>query len=207
LFGGGVAGLLWYLNNTLSTKFVSQLSRNEAIFGPLAAIPVFMVGLYFFWMLLLFGAQVAYTYQNRFSLLVFRQTDRVHQAGRELVALRIMLEAARAFATAGTAPTTALLSQRLEVPGELIGRLTRILLQARLLVEAGQAETGFLPARPLEAITVAQVLDAMRRGVGGGLPTRAGPEREVVERQLSEVLGAERAAGNRTLAELVRGVA
>lgn len=202
--GGLTAGFLWYLNNTLSSQFVSQVTRDKAIYGPVAVIPVFMVGLYFFWMLLLFGAQTAYTFQNRRSYLAMRQVNRVHQDGRELVAVRIMVAVAEAFLAGRAAPSIAALADRLEVPGQLISQITGTLLKTKLLVEVSQGETGYFPSRPPESMKVADVLHAMRRGVGSRMPTRRDGGRESVERELTAVAVAEETAGARTLAELAR---
>lgn len=204
LLGGLTAGILWHINNTLSVLTVSRVIRDSKILGAaLAPLPVFMVGLYFFWLLLLFGAQVAYVYQNRHTYLALRQSGRVHQQGRELVALRIMIEAARAFREGSIAPSAAVLSERLEVPGELLNQVVITLLKTRLLVEASAGETGLMPARPLESIRVADILAAMRRGVGHGLPTRKDPVRVQVESEISRVVDAEDQAGSKTLAEFV----
>jgi membrane protein len=202
LAGGVTAGILWYLNNTLSTKFVSQLTRNQAIYGSLAAVPVFMVGLYFFWMLLLFGAQVAYTFQNRRSYLAARQTDRVNQEGREFAALRVMIECARDFVSGAPAPSVGVLAERLAVPNDLVARISTILLQTRLLVEVNGPEIGLAPGRPPHQIRVADVVSAMRRGVGSGLAVHSDPLWARAERELAAVGAAELAAGGRTLAEL-----
>lgn len=202
--GGLTAGILWHLNNTLGVVLVSgAVSRDQKIFAGFAVLPVFMVGLYFFWMLLLFGAQVAYTYQNRASYLAARQVDRVHQEGREFVALRVMIEVARAFARGTNAPTNAALAEVVEVPSALVGQILRVLQKARLIIEVNQGDTGFAPARPLEAICVADVLQAMRRAVGSRPATRADAQRVVAEAELARVNEAERRAGERSLAELI----
>ena len=203
VFGGFVAALLWYLNNTVSTRFVSRLTRDGAIYGSLAAVPVLMVGLYFFWMLLLFGAQVAYNFQNRRSFLAARESDRVNQDGRELVALRLMLECAGCFSRGAAPPTVPQLSERLEVPSHLVHQIIRVLSATGLLVETAHPEPGFVPGRPLDQIKVADVLGSMRRGLGSRLPTRADPARLVAERELQRVLGAENQAGSEALARLV----
>jgi membrane protein len=203
LMGGLTAAVLWYLLNQVSFLFVSQVNRSSQIFGKLVPIPVFMAGLYFSWLLFLFGSQVACAYQTRGSHRSLRQSDRVHQDGRELVALRVMVEVGRAFAEGREGPSTALLAERLEVPVELVGRIATVLLATRLVVEANGVETGLAPARPLERIRVAEVLAAMRRGLGDRLPTREGEARAKVEGVLGEVAEAEMRAGSRTLADLV----
>lgn len=203
LVGGLVAGVLWYLNNELGVRFVTEATRNRAIYNSLAAVPVFMVGLYFFWMLLLFGAQVAYTFQNRHSYLAARRVDRVHQAGREFVALRILIETARDFVRGAPPPSLGVLAERLEVPGQLVSQTLAVLCKTRLVVEVNGGESGYLPGRPLESIRVADVLDALRRGVGSQFPTRTDDGRATAEEVLAEVAEAEQKAGARTLAELV----
>lgn len=204
LVGGGVAGGLWHLNNTLSVLFVSG---NSSIYKGLAAVPVFMVGLYLFWLLLLLGAQVAYTFQNRQQHAALREVNRVHQAGRERVALRIMAEATRAFLAGETPPSIGQLVDRIEVPGALVARILHTLQRTRLLVEVTgttEAEIGYAPARPVDQITVASVLEALRRGEGNTLPTRNDEGKVVVEGALERVTEAERQAGGRSLMELVR---
>ncbi|MGE3311692.1 MAG: YhjD/YihY/BrkB family envelope integrity protein [Limisphaerales bacterium] len=203
LLGGLTTGVLWHLNNTMSVLFVSRISRDSKVFGVLAPLPVFMVGLYFFWLLLLFGSQVAYVYQNRRTQLALRLTETVHQEGREFVALRVMIEAARAFRAAEDLPSVPQLAERLEVPGELLNKVVATLLSTRLLVEATAGDAGLLPARPLESIRVADILAAMRRGVGQRLPTRRDDAREVAESEIARVTEAESREGARTLADLV----
>ncbi|MBX3747450.1 MAG: YihY/virulence factor BrkB family protein [Verrucomicrobiae bacterium] len=206
LVGGLVAGVLWYLNNELGVRFVTEATRNRAIYNSLAAVPVFMVGLYFFWMLLLFGAQVAYTFQNRHSYLAARRVDRVHQAGREFVALRILIETARDFVRGAPPPSLGVLAERLEVPGQLVSQTLAVLRRTRLLVEVNGGEPAYVPGRPLETIRVADVLEAMRRGLGSQFPTRSDEGRKIAEGVLADVTEAEQEAGGRTLAELVEGI-
>ena len=67
--GGIVGGSLWHLNNVFGFLYVSRVVSNSQIYGKLGLVPVFMVGLYFSWVILLFGAQVAYAWQNRHSYL------------------------------------------------------------------------------------------------------------------------------------------
>ncbi len=203
LLGGLTAGILWHLNNTMSVLFVSRISRDSKVFGVLAPLPVFMVGLYFFWLLLLFGSQVAYVYQNRRTQLALRLMETVHQEGREFVALRVMIETARAFRAAEDLPSVPQLAERLEVPGELLNKVVATLLKTRLLVEATAGDSGLLPARPLDSIRVADILGAMRRGVGQRLPTRKDGARELAEGEIARVAEAEGREGARTLADLV----
>jgi len=79
---GGVGGrLLFYLNNLLSVVYVSRVVSNSKIYGSLGLVPVFMIGLYAPWLILLFGAQVAYAYQNRTAYFEEKQVETINQRG------------------------------------------------------------------------------------------------------------------------------
>ena len=79
LVGGAVASLPWSLNNSLSSLYHSKVLTYNAIYGSLGALPIFLVGVYLTWLIVLFGAQVAYVYQNRKAYLQERVAGRVHQ--------------------------------------------------------------------------------------------------------------------------------
>ena len=203
--GGLVGGTLWHLNNIFSVLYVSRVVTNSKIYGSLGMIPVFMVGLYFSWMILLFGAQVAYAWQNRDAYVQARVTESASQHDREFLALRIMTLVGQHF-YAGTQPPTAVeLSHVLAVPGKLVSLTAHALLQAQLLVEVLGTETRYAPARPIEKISVHDVFHAMRFGTGPALAMHDGPDREVVSIECERVEAAEReAAVKTTVASLVK---
>jgi membrane protein len=164
--GGVVAGLLWYFNNVLGVVFVSRVTSNNAIYGSIGMIPVLMIGLYFGWMILLFGAQVAYAWQNRAAYLAEKRTETVNQRGRELAALRVMAVTGRAFQEGRPPPGINQLSATLGLPSKLVSQVLRVLIQSRLIVETQDSESGYTPARPLRQITAHDVLHALRVGNG-----------------------------------------
>jgi len=111
LYGGIVGGCLWLLNSILNALNLSKVASMSAIYGPLGIIPIFLIGLYFSWLIVLFGAQVAYAAQNRSVYLQEKKAESVHQQGREFVALRIMTLVGRAFLR-GEPPRPAMTSPR-----------------------------------------------------------------------------------------------
>ena len=72
-------------------------ARYDALFGGFAALPLLFVWIYLFWAIVLFGAEVAFAYDN---LPLYRREVRGRAASpaeREAIGLRIALEVARAF--------------------------------------------------------------------------------------------------------------
>lgn len=202
--GGIVGGCLWQFNNLISVLYVSRVVTNSKIYGSLGMVPVFMIGLYFSWMILLFGAQVAYAYQNRRTYFQERQVEAVHQLGREFVAVRLMARIAQNFQHGEKPSTTGELSQALAVPSKLTGQLLRALVQARLLAETANSDTGYTPARPLNQITFHDILQALRVGQGQELATFDDAARELVRGELARVRSAEEDAAKTVTLEAVR---
>jgi membrane protein len=172
LAGGVVAGSLWHLNNVFGFLYVSRVVTNSKIYGSIGLVPVFMLGLYFSWVILLFGAQVAYAFQNRSAYLQNRLADNVNQRGREFVALRLMTCLGQRFQNHLRPATILQLSAELGIPSPLTQSVLRILCGKRLVTEVAGAETAFVPARPLETINAYDILLAMRTGNGQELPLR-----------------------------------
>ena len=180
--GGAVAGTLWHLNNVFGYLFVSRVFTNSTIYGNLCLLPVFMAGIYLSGVILLFGVQVAYAYQNRAAYLQDRLADNINQRGREFVALRLMTSLGQRFQNGLRPATVFQLSTELGIPSRLTQSVLRTLAHTQLVTEVAGAETAFVPARPLENITAYDILLALRTGVGQELPLRE-------EAALSEIYG------------------
>ena len=191
-FGGAVAGTLWHLNNVFGFLYVSRVVTNSKIYGSIGLVPVFMMGIYFSWVILLFGAQVAYAFQNRSAYLQTRLADNVNQRGREFVALRLMTSLGQRFQNGLRPATIFQLSAELGIPSPLTQSVLRTLAHTRLVTEVTGAETAFVPARPLETINAYDILLAMRTGTGQDLPQREEPELAEIYGEFARIEKAER---------------
>jgi membrane protein len=206
LLGGLVGGCLWQLNNLFNVLYVSRVVSYSHIYGSLAAIPLFLIGLYFSWLIVLFGAQVAYAIQNRRAYLDEKLAEGVNQRGREFVGLRIMTALADHFQRGHRPPGLHQLAAGLGVPSRLVGQIIQSLQQARLVVEALDREPGYLPARPPEQITAHQVLQALRSGQGIEPSTREDRLRGAVRTEWDRIQQAEASAASAvTLRDLAGG--
>jgi membrane protein len=170
LVGGFCAGVAWHFYTQLSFLLAQRAFSANAFYGNLFLIVLVMGGLYIVWLILLFGVQIAYAYQNRVAYLQDRLADNINQRGREFVALRLMTCLGQRFQQ-GLRPATVLqLSTELGVPSRLTQSVLRTLTQKELVLESAGAEAGFAPARPLDGINAYDILVAMRTGAGQELP-------------------------------------
>ncbi|HUC85820.1 MAG TPA: YhjD/YihY/BrkB family envelope integrity protein [Candidatus Acidoferrales bacterium] len=207
LVGGLVGGTLWHLNNSFGFLYVSRVVTNSKIYGSLGLVPVFMAGLYLSWVILLFGAQVAYAFQNRKSYLQDKLAENVNQRGREFIALRLMTSIAHRFQNGQPPPTVQDLSSELAIPTRLAQQVLQPLLAARLVTEISGAENSYCPARPLEAINAHHILRSMRSGNGDETVTSDEPVRAEVLGEFARIEAAEREAASQiSLLSLVQRV-
>jgi membrane protein len=196
MVGGIVGGTLWHLNGVFGFLYVSRVVSNSKIYGSLGLVPVFMVGLYFSWLILLFGAQVAYAFQNRRVYLQDKLVENVNQRGREFIALRLMTCIGKRFHHGEPPVTLQDISIELGIPTRLAQHVMQPLLAARIVVEIGGNEPGYTPARPLDAINAHDILHALRAGGGQMLPMRNEPGRAKVLGEFARIEEAEQQAAS-----------
>src|SRR5437667_9661479 len=192
LVGGVVAGVLWVANGSFNALFASRVVSASKIYGSLSAIPIFLFGLYLSWTILLFGAQVAYAYQNRRAYVQEKQAESVNQRGREFIALRLMTLVGQKFHRGEKPPSAGEIAEALEVSSRLISHILQPLLQCKLLVEVATPEAAYCPARPLERITFEDILHALRAGQGQEPATREEPTRALARGAFDEIQQAAR---------------
>jgi membrane protein len=190
--GGLVGGLLWQVNNAFGFLYVSRVVTNSKLYGGLGLVPVFMAGLYLSWLILLFGAQVAYAFQNRSLYLQERLAENVNQRGREFVALRLMTCIGQRFQRGMPPATLHEMSAELGIPSRLVQQVLQTLLAAHLVIEISGVETAYTPARPLDSINAHHILMAMRATQGQELVTRSEPVREEVYGEFARIQEAEK---------------
>jgi membrane protein len=80
IFGGIVGGTLYQFAQWGYVNYQIGVSKYNAIYGALSQLPLLMVWIYVGWLILLFGAEIAFAHQN---LEKYTTEKRVLSAGRE----------------------------------------------------------------------------------------------------------------------------
>jgi membrane protein len=183
--------------------YASRVVTYSKIYGGLGLVPVFMAGLYLSWLILLFGAQVAYAFQNRASYFQQKLVENVNQRGKEFIALRLMTLIGQRFQHGEPPVTLQQMSAEIGIPSKLVQQILQPLLAARIVTEIAGAEAAFTPARPLDDINAHHILRAIRVQ-GQETATRDEPARAEVLGEFAKIEEAERDAASRiTLSALV----
>ena len=161
LMGGLVAAILWVSAGWGFAGFVVSSAKYTAIYSSFAILLLFLLWFYVGWVVVLFGAEVAFAHQHLHTYQGGRKASLASVAEREQLALRIMLLVGQQF-LAGKPPRTAdELAKRLNAPVRLVTELLHILAEKRLLIAVSDGQV-YLPARDLEGIGIKDILDTLR---------------------------------------------
>ncbi len=161
LLGGLVGAVLWETVGWGFAAFVTASTKYYAIYSGFAILLLFLLWIYYGWMILFFGAQVAFVHQNFRIFERERQPHGVSEAAREGLALRVMALIAQSFYFQKPGWTAAELALQLQVPHSLMDQILAALRDGNLMVEAGKDQRLF-PARDLERIEIREIIDCVR---------------------------------------------
>lgn len=163
-WGAFVGALLVQIARPGFGLYVNNAIRYEKIYGSLGAIPIFLLWLWLLWVLVLFGAEVAFTVQN-IGLLRFR--ERLHRLSGLFIdrylAVRIMMYVAREFWRNGRPMTVDKLADILQMPPEEAADAADRLVKLDLLTPVGEEQDQFHPAHDLSRLTLMDVLSITDR--------------------------------------------
>ncbi|MCG5534854.1 YhjD/YihY/BrkB family envelope integrity protein [Ectothiorhodospira mobilis] len=164
--GGGVAAaLLWQTTGWGFAALMAGSTRYDAIYSGFAIMIMLLFWLYLNWLILLVGSQVAHFLQNPQRLRAPRPAAADLPTGvRERLALAVMVCVARRFAEGAHPPREDDLVRALGQPPEAIHAVLGPLGEGGLVVPAGTAAGGYLPARDPGRIPLLEVLESVRRG-------------------------------------------
>jgi membrane protein len=205
LLGGMVAAALFTGLQHLYVRFNVGVTSSNALYGGLAALPLFLAWVYVSWVIVLLGAEIAAALENVAKLRRARRGAEPTPAAREAFGLAIAVRLARSF-DSGSPPVSAdQLSEDLRLSirsaREILGDLERVGVATRAAVQ--ERDDAFQLGRSADRIPVQAVLEALRGGRGGPLPADASGA--ALSRTLAEIdRRAAEAVADLTLEDLAR---
>lgn len=165
LLGGAFGGILWQLLQWGYVTFQVGVTRNNAIYGTMAALPVFMLWVYISWVIVLLGLEVTFAIQNFRTIRQEFRGDKLSTEGREAAALAILLSSAAVFIKGDKPLTVEDLSLRLNLSHRFTSQSLSFLVRCGFLNEVAQGKedlSAYQPAMDVGSLPLQQVLQRMR---------------------------------------------
>jgi membrane protein len=161
LLGGVLAGTLYQVVQWVYIKFQVGLSTYGAIYGSLAALPLFLVWLQTSWLVVLLGAEISFAEQNVDTYEFEPDFHRVSNHFKQVLALRLTQLCVQRFQANERPRTAEELSGFLEIPIRLVRHVLSELTEAGVLSEVVTEEEktpAYQPARAIDTLTAAEVI-------------------------------------------------
>ena len=188
LVGGIVGGIAWQTAGWAFAVFIVSSNNYAAIYSGFAILVLFMIWLYLSWLVLLFGASVAFYTQHPEYLYLRSGEPRLSNRMRERLGLSVMELVARSFLSGQSAPSQEHITRQLRVPAHVLTAVIEALEQRGLLVVAGEDTPIYLPARDPGRIALADVLESVRTaGEDGFLSPTVLPAAQSVDALLAHL--------------------
>jgi membrane protein len=200
--GALVGGVIWVGLGAVFTRIAVYSTQTAAIYAGFAIVLLFLVWLHVSWLVMLLGGQLSFYVQHPEHLRTGHGEIPTTSALRERIGLGAMYLLGQRFVAGGERWKVSDLADEMDVPASVLDRALS-LLEDRGLVLTAEDDT-VAPARDLDRITLAEILDAIRHETPN--PRRPAPRSlppaDTAARLADEALRA--SAAQTTLRDLLR---
>jgi membrane protein len=169
LIAGVIAGSIFQIAQWIYITFQVGAAKYNAIYGSFAALPLFLAWLQLSWLIVLYGAELSFAYQNVDTYEFEPDARQASHRFRTLLSLQIAHYLIKKFAAGETSPTNRQISGDLGIPIRLVNEILFDLVESGIVCETQterQKVQGFQPARDISNLTIQNTIDAMEsRGI------------------------------------------
>ena len=163
LIGGVIAGVLWKFTGWGFATFIASSSKYAAIYSSFAFMILLLIWMYLSWLVLLVGSQIAYFVQHPKYMTLHRVEFILSNRLRERLALQIMYMVGYNHFHGKLPWTLDGIVEHLDLPGEPVLRMIRVLVDAGYLAEIINDSTPvYLPVHDIGTIRLVDLLADIR---------------------------------------------
>ena len=166
LTGGFVTALLFIGWLWICAALQVGVANYGKIYGSFAVVPILLAWVYASWGIVLFGAEVAFAVQNCSSYRMEQGARKANMDAKIIMALSIILEAARALSGKGSVFEVTRYADRKRIPIRFINEVIEELLQSGLLAELSEKSGKYVLLKAPDLVKVRDVVNVvMHSGV------------------------------------------
>lgn len=163
LIGGVIAGVIWKITGWGFAAFIASSSKYAAIYSSFAIMILLLIWMYLSWLILLVGSQIAYFVQHPRYMTLHREPVMLSNRIREQLALQLMYLVGYNHFHDKPAWSLDQLIEYLDLPGEPLHRVMRVLVDDGYLIEVVRDDAlVYLPLHDIETIRLVDVITNVR---------------------------------------------
>lgn len=170
---GFIAAVLFELLSWAYVKFQIGANSLNAIYGGFAALPLFLIWVQYSWYVVLFGAELAYSYENVDHYELEEDIQGLSLHYRKGIALLIANLVAKRFYDSAPSLTAKEISENLDLPIRLTKMMLNDFVETGVFVEVKTDVDNVIVYHPgvtESKFTVKFVIDALEKKGGNSLP-------------------------------------
>ncbi len=173
ILAGVVSGSLFQIVQTMYISGQISMTQADKIYGSFAALPLFLIWLQVSWLIVLFGAELAFAHQNVDTYEFEPDCLNVSHSYKLLLSLLLTEMMIRNFCKGKGAYSAEDISHKLEVPIRLVRQVLFELVESGVVTKQMQESSKdvlYQPAVDVDLLTVKYVKDALENTGSAGLP-------------------------------------
>jgi membrane protein len=193
--GALISGTAWEGMKTIYFWYNTHILTNYKFYGSLGTIPIFLLWVYLSWIIILFGAEVAFAAQHVNTYKREIEQTRLSAADRDRLALVVCVEIIRPFTRGEAPPSGEEVAGALNTPVRQVHEILYELSKQgilRAVTIPDRKDQGYLPARDPGVMTARDVVAAVRTfGDPATLPVSPEAARiyQLIDRAEGDALG------------------
>ncbi len=160
--GGLFAAFMWKAMGFLFSALISSSASYVAIYAAFATLILFMIWIYLGWLVVLLGASISFYVQHPQHILMGYSRMTLSNRMREALSLSMMVLLTRSFYNNNNDWDAVKFSHHLNVPVSTVLDVMATLESLDFVTKTIDHNSTYLPAIPLDRMTVAAFLNAVR---------------------------------------------
>lgn len=187
---GIIAGTSFQIFQWAYVLLQGYMTSYNAVYGTLAAIPLFFIWLQTSWQILLFGAELSFAYQNIERFEMERQAENMSYNERRKVLLATMMTIIRHFVEQKKPVDSETISSELNMPLRMVRDVIFDLENAGMVIavknDTDDKVNKYIPARDINGITAFDVIQSVDDMPHSELDFSTNKELQTIEKTMEE---------------------
>ncbi len=189
VIAGVISGTMFQLMQLAYITLQVGAVKYNAVYGSFAALPMFLIWLQLSWMIVLFGAELSFAYENVKRYIFASEVKNISPKYKNRVSLLVMHFIIKRFLDGGLGTRTEQIQKDLGLPPMLINEILRELTVVGLIVmiaKPGDDLDIYQPGRDVNMLTIACVLRELQKSGSSDIPVSGGATWERISRAMEE---------------------
>jgi membrane protein len=177
IIAGIISGTMFQLMQWAYITLQVGAVKYNAVYGSFAALPMFLIWVQISWMIVLFGAELSFAYENVRRYIFASEVKNISSGYKNKVSMLVMHLIIKRFLADGQGSSPDYIQKELGLPPRLVNEVIRDLMSAKLIAMISETEDDqelYHPGRDVNIMTIGYVLKELQKSGSSDIPVSGG---------------------------------